>query len=184
VYVVNIIDTYLRANDEDIDAGIHWYDSTRALALEWANGDLWKGAGIIAAYSPQTPWWRTKELARISLQNGIAEPGHMFSNKAQAILDGAPVLPTLNGPKITAFASAIADPDSQLVTVDVHAYSIAMGKRFTNPKFGIRVYRAIADAYRECAELAGHSPSQFQAITWVNWRRRHPHKAARQEAYA
>lgn len=177
-YALNIMDTLTRASDNEVVEGLHWYDKTRELANEWADGDIWKGAGVIAAYSPLTPWWRNLQLAKDSLLTGIANPKSLGSNvrKAQAILDGAPVLPTLNGPKLTAFASAIADPDSRLVTVDQHAYSVAMGEHFftRNAKFGVRVYRDIAQAYTECADFVGIAPYQLQAITWVTWRNAHP----------
>jgi hypothetical protein len=183
VYKVNIIDTYLRATEDEIAEGISWYDDTRALAIEWANGDVWKGAGVIAAYSPNTDWDRNLELAKDSLLTGVARTDALGMNvrKAQAILDGNEPLAVLNGPKTTAFASAIANPNSPLVTVDSHAYSIAIGKwtPTSKAKFGIRVYRSISEAYVECAELTGYSVSQFQAITWVSWRNRHPRKGRR-----
>lgn len=181
-YLTNIIACFLRATDTDIDDGTHWYDNVRALATQWADGDTWKGAGVIAAYSVNTPWWRNLELAKSSLELGFARADTLTDNalKAQLIIDGAPVLPTLHGPKITAFASAIADPNSSIATVDSHAYSIAKNRHYTTKeaKFGIRTYREIAAAYSEAAELAGYSVSQLQAITWVSWRKRHPNKAA------
>lgn len=177
-YITNIIDCYLRASDDEITQGASWYDDARAMATEWAGGDVWKGAGVIAAYSPLTPWERNLELAKDTLLTGTARTDSLSINvnKARAILAGAPVLPTLGGPKTTAFASAIADPDSSLVTIDSHAYSIAMGYWMptSKAKFGIRTYRKIASAYTETAQLAGYSVSQFQAITWVAWRNRHP----------
>jgi len=178
-YVTNIMDTYLRLTEAEIEEGMHWYDNTRALATEWANGDVWKGAGVIAAYSPATDWPRNLELAKSSLELGFARTDALGMNalKAQRILDGEPVLPVLNGPKTTAFASAIADPDSDLVTIDSHAYSIAVG--YWVPTSGVphlrkRRYASFADAYTEAAGLAGYHVSQFQAMTWVGWKNRHP----------
>lgn len=182
-YARNIRRVLDMANATEIIDGMHWYDNARELATEWANGNVWKGAGVIAAYSPMTPWWRNLELAQESLTTGRASTGSLKLNvrKAQAILDGAPVLPTLNGPKLQSFASAIADPNTDMVTVDQHAYSIAMGKHFTtkNAKFGIRVYREIAQAYRDVAADTTYTPIQVQAITWVVWRNLNWHGTAR-----
>lgn len=182
-YVLNIINAYLMATDAEYDEGVNWYPHKRDLALEWANGDLWRGAGVIAAYSPLTPWWRNMELARDSLITGIARTDTITQSwtKAQAILDGAPVLETLRGPKLTAFATAIVDPATDLITVDSHAYSIAMGKHFftRQVKMNMGTYRAIANAYIEAADYAGIDGTAMQAITWGSWRNRNFNKAAR-----
>ena len=182
-YALNIQRVLDMATPAEIIEGMHWYDNTRNIALDIANGDIWKGAGMLAAYSTMTPWYRTIQLATDSLKNGKANPKSIGMNvrKAQAILDGADVLSTLNGPKLTAFASAIADPNTDLVTVDQHSYSVAMGKHHTTQtaKFGIRVYRAIAQAYRDVAAGTSYTPIQVQAITWVVWRNRNWHGAAR-----
>lgn len=182
MYLTNIMHSYLSATDDDIKRGIVWYDNTRALATQWANGDVWKGAGVIAAYSPMTPWWRNLELAEESLLTGKANPKSTKTNvdKATRILAGEDVLTVLKGPKLKAFASAIADPNTNMVTVDQHIYSVAMGRHFTTKtaKFGIRVYRAIAADMTEAAQLAGMPISEFQAALWVYWRRTHPNKGA------
>ena len=183
--VTNIISVYLSLTDSEISEGVHWYDSARDLAKEWSGGDVWKGAGVIAAYSPMTPWWRNMELAKDSLLTGVARTDSLTMNvsKAQRILDGEDVLSVLNGPKLKAFASAIADPDTDLITIDSHAHSIAIGRHlFTQQsKLGVRTRREIVDAYREAAELAGYHVSAFQAMTWVGWRNRHYNKAARKD---
>ena len=182
-YVTNIIDTYLRLTDDEISQGIHWYDRARELAIEWANGDVWKGAGVIAAYSPLTPWWRNMELAESTLTTGAVRIDTLKMNamKASRIMDGEDPLTVLNGPKLRAFASAIADPNTDLITIDSHAHSIAIGRHlFTQQsKLGVKSRREIVAAYAEAAELAGYHVSAFQAMTWVGWRNRHVNKAAR-----
>lgn len=182
-YTTNIISVYLSLTEDEIQQGIHWYDNARALATEWANGDVWLGAGVIAAYSPMTPWWRNMELAESTLRTGAIRFDTLRMNaiKASRIMDGENPIKVLNGPKLTAFASAIADPNTDLITIDSHAHSIAIGRHlFTQQsKLGIRTRREIIEAYREAADLAGYGVSAFQAMTWVGWRNRHLNKAAR-----
>lgn len=182
-YVTNIIDTYLRLSPSEIDDGMHWYDYARDKAIEWSGGDVWKGAGVIAAYSPLTPWWRNMELARETLLTNEPRTDAMALSieKVCRILMGEDVLTVLNGPKLKAFASAIADPDTDLITIDSHAYSIAMGRHHFSQqaRMGARTRREITAAYMEAAELAGIHVSAFQAMTWVGWRNRHVNKAAR-----
>lgn len=179
-YADNILQVYNLATSDEVNEGLNWYNDARNKAIEWSNGDVWKGAGVIAAYSPVTDWDRNLELAKSSLLTGIARTDTLQMNvrKARAILNGANVLETLKGPKTTAFASAIADPNTDLIAVDSHAYSIAMGEHFytSQAKFPIRIYRAIAQAYRDVAQHVGERPIDLQAITWVSWRNAHPRK--------
>ncbi len=172
--VTNILSVYLSATDEQHAEGMTWYDDAHALALSLSPGDVWRGAGVIAAFSPMCPWNRNVALAVSAFESGIAT-GHTVANcrSAQAILDGTPTLEVLKGDKTRAFASAIADPaGSTIATIDRHAHDVAMGRQFTDSerKIGKRVFRTLSDAYVEAADLAGISVAQIQAITWVAWR--------------
>jgi hypothetical protein len=178
VYQTNIVSVYLGAHPAEVYSGMHWYDDTHKLAAELSPGDVWRGAGVIAAYSPLTPWWRNKELAIDSLTTGIANPKSLGNSVriAQRILDGEHPLDVIKGDKTRAFCAAIADPlTADIATVDSHAYSIAMGYHIPRKKavFGKRVYREIAAAYSDVADMVGISTAQIQAITWVSWRNTH-----------
>lgn len=176
-FVDNIVLTYLSATEDEHAQGMAWYDEAHNIAAELSPGDVWRGAGVIAAYSPLTPWWRNLELAIDSLNSGIANPKSLGNSvkAAQRILDGEPVLDVLKGDKTRAFAAAIADPvNSTIATIDRHAFDIAHNRIHVDSerRIGKRVFRAMSDAYVETAELAGISVAQIQAITWVAWRRR------------
>lgn len=178
-YVTNIVHTYLQGTPEEIAEGAHWYDKQNALCRELCPDNVWRAAGVIAAYSPLTPWWRNRELAIDSLITGIARNDSLGMNvrAAQRILDGEHTLDVLKGDKVRAFASAIADPDnSTIATIDRHAHDIAMGRVFDNHtrKIGKRVFRTLSDAYCDAADMLGHSVAQTQAIVWVIWRNRLP----------
>lgn len=180
----NIAAVYAAATSAQHDAGIGWYNRAHELAWELSPSDVWRGAGIIAAFSPLTPWWRNEELARASAFSGIARRDTLSNsaNNAQRIIDGEHPLEVLKGDKTSAFCENIAlDGFSDAVTVDVHAFSIAMGEPIPSSKLkmGKVLYREIAQAYRDVANEAGLMPTQMQAITWVTWRDRYPKKAAR-----
>lgn len=175
IYVRNILHIYTTGPDDLREAGLTWYDETHADALEWAAGDAWKGAGVIAAYSPLTPWDRNKELARTSLFWGGARTESLGNSvrAAQRIIDGEHTLDVLKGDKVRAFAAAIADPaNSKIATIDRHAHDIAIGYQCTdnNRKIGKRLFRAMSDAYVTAAEMAGIGVPQMQAATWCIWR--------------
>ena len=172
-YVENIIACYEMGSFDQIRTGATWYDDAHNLAVEIA-GDPWRGAGVIAAFSPVTPWWRTEKIAREAFVTGIAT-GHTKTMNAQAqrILDGEFALDVLKGDKVRAFASAIADPHgSKIATIDRHAHDIAMGMVYTDKerKIGRRVFRELSEAYNIAAGHLGFSVAQTQAITWVIWR--------------
>lgn len=171
----NVLLCYSRGTIEQIRTGAAWYDEAHALAYDLSGGDVWKGAGVIAAYSPLTPWWRNIELATDSLRTGVARTDSLGTSvrAAQRILSGEHTLDVLNGDKVRAFASAIADPHgSTIATIDRHAHDIAMGRVYDNNtrKIGKRVFRELAHAYTIAASEIGLSVAQVQAITWVIWR--------------
>lgn len=172
--VANVLSVYDRATDEAYAAGIHWYDRAHALALELTPGDIWKGAGILAAFSPQKKWKQNVKLARSAVETGNAHGSTMlFNGWAQRILDGEHTLDVLKSPKVRAFAQTIATGNSDWAVIDVHAQDIHYGRRRTEKqrpsisKAGR--YMRISDAFIEASNLAGIPVAHMQAITWVQW---------------
>lgn len=171
-YVFNILRTYARATDADIANGVSWYPTAHGIA-SGLHSDPLVAAGVLAMFSPRTPWARNLQLAQTLFETGIA-PGHMFSDYAQRIHDGEPVLSVLKGDKTRAFAQTIANAGKHDVTViDGHAYDIADGKVWgkNRPNIGKQVYRAMDEAYHIAADITLFSHSEIQAITWVSHRR-------------
>lgn len=106
----------------------------------------------------------------------------------------------LNGHKVRSFYNNIAGPRNRYddVTVDSHAFSVAMGRKYSSgsteykyfsgsgaKKRGwapigsdtlgvVGLYSAYADSYRRVAAKYGLTGRQMQAITWVQWRRDNP----------
>ena len=176
--VTNIVHWFLSATDSEIADGTEWYREAHALALELSPGDVWRGAGVLAAFSPRSSWTQNVRKARQAFEAGTAI-GHTpnlhtgaMCRAAERILQGEHTLDVLKGDKTRAFASAIADPDnSTIATIDRHAYNIAMGTLDPDPKINKGTFRTLSDAYVEAAELCGVSVAQIQAITWVAFRR-------------
>jgi hypothetical protein len=182
----NILRVYRRATPTQVQKGLDWYPSAHNLAHVIGRGDVWKGAGLISAFSPQTPWWRNQELAITSAQSGIARTDTLgnSSRSAQRILDGEHPLDVLGGRKTRAFCANIAlNTDSDDVTIDVHAFSIAHGVPIPSRqmRLGKRLYAELSDCYTRAAKREDILPLQMQAITWVVWREMFPNKAANRE---
>lgn len=171
-YALNVLNTYIAASDDEVTAGMTWYDDANALALELSPDNVWRGAGVIAAFSPRVKWDQNIVLARRAFKNGVAS-GHTnaMCNIANRILNGEHPLDVMKGEKTRAFTAAIADPaNSTIATIDRHAYNIATGESVSEPKIGKRLYRELAAAYTDAANYVGISTPQIQAITWVKYR--------------
>lgn len=175
--VQNILRTFDRATPAQYAEGMDWYADTNALAVEIASGDVWKGAGVLSAFSPKCRWPRNVMLARNAFITGIATGStSLFNSQAQRIMDGAHPLDVFAGPKQRAFCVAIADPENAMIaTIDRHAFDIAMGRIHPENERNItrKVFRELSDAYVSAAEYACVSVAQMQAITWVAWREMH-----------
>lgn len=175
-YADNILSVYARATEHEREHGTDWYRDAQELAREMADGDVWKGAGVIAAFSPMQRWDINVRNAQNAFSTGIAT-GHTkaMCAIAQRILDGEYAMDVLKGDKTRAFCAAIATGgESDIATIDRHAHDIAVNSLdFTDNtrKIGKRLYREMANAYAIAAESVGISVNAMQAITWVVWRR-------------
>jgi hypothetical protein len=173
-YAENIVECFYRATDSEYAEGMSWYNDTHDIALSLTPDNVWRGAGVIAAFSPQQNWEQNLAFATRACKTGIAT-GHttMMCGQAQRILDGEHPLDVLGGMKVRAFAAAIAtNGQSDIATIDRHAHDIAMGRVFTQKerKIGKRLFRVMSEHYRQAAMEIGIATAQMQATTWVVWR--------------
>lgn len=176
-YAENIVAVFNQATETEYREGMEWYSDQYRHALNLSPSDVWRGAGIIAVYSPNNQWERNIEMATESLITGHARTDY-FPNqvaKAQRILDGEYALDVLTGQKERAFCAAIAtNGESDIATIDRHAHDIAMGKVFKDSerKIGKRLFTTMVMHYQQAALEVGIATAQIQAVTWVSWRNR------------
>lgn len=181
-YTQNILATFDRATDADVQAGMYWYNEANALAWELDHVMPRRAAGVIAALSPRLRWDKNALYARLAYDlkgydiNEVSNYIPALGNsriKALKMVNGAMPEDVLGkGLKTNAFYDNILNPlTSERVTVDKHAFNIANGER-TGYDVTItdKVYREIESAYVSAAHIAGIAPLQMQAITWVAWR--------------
>lgn len=188
----NIIDVYHSASDAE--KRWNWYKEANAFAAYLAEAydfSVPAASGIISALSPQNKWERNMRDAEavcgsiaMGLKVAYVSVATYNANKFKAadiayeFRNGTAdeIAPIFKGPKTEAFFRNIADPeDPYTVTVDFHAYSIAVGFRYTSkslPSMGKGDYNKVANAYRSAAAILGVKPNQVQAVTWVAWRNR------------
>lgn len=185
-YVDNILSTLDRATDDDVTSGMYWYVSANALTWSLDHVSPVRAAGVIAALSPRLSWTKNMEYAGIAYDlKGYGITPEILSyiptlnnsrTKALKMVNGAHPRDVLgNGPKTNAFFDNIANPyTSRRVTVDKHAFDIAMNARTGyNNVITNKMYAILENAYVEAAYVADLMPLQVQAITWVAWRNIH-----------
>lgn len=175
--VANVLAVYRSATDAQLAEGIHWYEEAHTAALVVGQGDVERGAGIIAALSPQTTWSLNQRYANQTVTDGVATGNTPANNdKATRILKGEAPLDVLGGNKVRNFYLNIMTPSDPNggVTVDRHAFDIAVGRVTDDETRGLLNrkggYDAFADVYHEAARIAGVGSPQMQAVTWVVWR--------------
>lgn len=178
-YAVNIMNVYKSALFCERMNGEGWYARARDLALELSPGDVWRGAGVLAAFSPLKTWGEGKgeniTLARQAFATGKAT-GHFGSQcaKAQRIMAGEDPLDVLGGKKTLSFCVAIATAGrGEVATIDGHAYDAAMGMShmWETRRINKGDFDAMAAAYAEVADYLGLAVNDLQAIVWVAWKR-------------
>jgi hypothetical protein len=193
-HVGNIISKYRKASPEFLKGGHEWYGRAHEEASKVGGGDVRRGAGIIAALSPLSDWDRNvreaQELKRTGTVKGALLPANV--EKARRIHEGEDPEDVLGGHKVTNFFHNIHDPSSpHAVTIDRHAYDIAMGRPFIGQGKGKKAeeprqtgtmsqdlglsslgrYKHFVRAYQHAAgELEVPLPHQVQATTWVTHR--------------
>lgn len=192
VHSDHIVAHWDRATPEEREQGKRWYGDAHIVAKAIAHGDAHKGAGVLAAYSPQTAWPVNMFNAARSLHTGqaLGGPGSgvfatgSMKGQAQRIIDGEHHQDVLKGPKIQDFAHLIehggdADPEHPRAVIDRHAMSVAAGKRFGShdlehaPLGNRHYYGHVVAAYHEAARRISASegepvePHQVQATTWL-----------------
>jgi len=189
-HVENIIRKSEAATPADRKHGEMWYREAHIQSFAVGQGNVERGAGIIAALSPRAPWDDNIAAARRLAQTGESWEKHTLhaqdkgqvavqNAKALRILAGEHPLEVLGGMKERSFYHNILDPENpEHITIDKHAHDIAMGipqgVRRTIPELGLGAkgrYQHFSDAYRAAADASGFViPNVLQATTWVTHR--------------
>lgn len=175
-YVANIIAAWHNSTESDRERGRCWYPVAHDIAEEIGDGDVRKGAGVLAALSPQKSWDANVALATDAC-NGNAH-GHIADalRKVGEILAGSDPVDVLpQHAKTWHFYRNILDPtDPDPITIDRHAHDIAVGEVYGSANRGLNNatrYATLAHAYREAARRLNVLPNVLQATTWVAHRR-------------
>ena len=122
------------------------------------------GAAVIAAYSPQATW---ADNLRRAYKYGAGEwtGGILASPKlmADVVTRG---IDALTGPKVNAFARAIAGDDDAVV-IDLW---MARAARLERDSVTAAQYRLLSAAVRKVAAQEGLTPRTCQALIWIRQR--------------
>lgn len=183
----NITAVFRSADADLIAEGIAWYENARLVAEALAAKNavpVHVAAGVLAALSPLNSWGNNVNLAaRMLASGGTLDRGYLSANLAKArriMAEGN--LSALGGLKVNNFYLSIISGGAEGVTIDRHAYCIAVNDRsVTNkiPSLTPKRYAEIVERYQRAALILSReygmplSPAVVQAVTWVVWRRRY-----------
>jgi len=176
--VNNILAVYNRSNESFAN---DWYKEANEYAWHLAvMNDVPHSVacGVLAALSPIKTWEQNKLIANVFLATGKCKHTKLFEGKAKAIVaigdNPEQIADILHGRKITAFFLNILNPEcSNVLTIDRHALSIALGYSVTDGQYrGITAtqYAFMVSAYTLAAKKAKISPIMMQSTTWQAWR--------------
>lgn len=170
---LRILDTLDAATDEEWQAGLGWYAVAHQHALEVGKGDARKGAGIIAALSPQATWGKNLGMAYAHADGDSY--GAPFAHWADAISDGADPEATLGGRKVRSFYRNMLEPmRNGPITIDRHAFAIVTGihsDKLAKKLERVGVYQSVASHYRTVGRQTGYRGHEVQAVAWLAYRR-------------
>lgn len=163
--------TFKAENPTEYKEGLVWYPKAHDIASRIADGDITRGAGIIAALSPQKRWDQNVAIARDMFRTGSAGHTTVQVGKARRILEGEHPLDVLKGDKERSFFMNIHDPnDPNPVTIDRHAHDIAVNKIYGESDRGLDAagrYDTFAKAYRVATgELGLDVANRTQSAPW------------------
>jgi hypothetical protein len=175
--VANILASYGRTEGTWMrPAGETWYPAAREwtkeiLRLTGSDMDLDRATSIVAQLSENTSW--PMNMQRFIQYASGQKVGATGSNlgRVKAIAEADDPLSAVRGPKINNFVRSILGRFHDAVAVDRWAARIALGtgdKELAQKILGrAGAYESMADAYRTAAGQVGISPSELQAVTWV-----------------
>jgi hypothetical protein len=178
-YAENIMRVFESATESEYNEGMTWYNEQHDIALALSPDDVWRGAGVIAGYSPNNKWERNLMLATEVLTTGIVRTDYLpvMVPQIQRIMDGEHPLDVFRGQKVRAFTAAIAtNGESDIATIDRHAHDVCIGHVTEvgngKKKIAKSVFNTMVMHYQQAALEAGIKVAQMQAVTWVVWRNR------------
>jgi hypothetical protein len=201
----NIIKTFKASNKAERETGLNWYSDTRAfcnmLAARYGVTPA-VAVAVISALSPLNQWSRNKidaeNVLRAYTENEKRAGTRAYldieelaatvkactfgRNKMRAfqIIDEQDPSIVQTSRKTRAFHDNILNADSTEVTIDFHAFSIAVGYQYTassQPSVANTLYADVQQAYRNATKHLNRNRKskltayQLQAITWLAWRR-------------
>ena len=140
---------------------------------------------IVATLSPNSRWESNLEDSKNLLDAVTHRDGpssyddlkvttyHANKLKAWCIAETGDVS-YLRGLKVTAFYYNLMG-DAGRVTLDSHAFNAYLGARVVGAKrkkIGIQEHEGAVKAFEHAARHYGETPSAFQAIIWLVWKKR------------
>jgi len=186
--VRNITRVFRTADAYQIATAGQWYSDAYAIAdaLAVKHGlRVDTVVAVIAVLSPMNAWGNNINLsARVIEGKGTLTTGGLPANiaKANRLILGESPDAVIGGQKVKNFYLSILTRGEFGLTVDRHAYDIAVNTRHTDatrPGISKGLYATITAMYERAATILSKeygqtfTAGQTQAVTWTTWRGRY-----------
>ena len=169
--IVNAMELGNTAIEQHRPEGYSWYEVAKEQTAMFANAhDVSPevAALVLAGASRSCSVWSSFERSDIYLSTG----GVYFAGKyIDSLLERYRVsgkMGSATSPKVSAFCHNVLNGDSDVLTLDRHAFSLALGEKVdvVSDVVAAKVRRA----YHRVGVETGLQLSEIQSVSWIGWR--------------
>ncbi len=169
--VINALELGNTAIEQHRPEGYSWYEIAKEQTAEFGsahNVSPEVAALVLAGSSRSCSVWESFKRADIYLTTGSV---YFAGEYIDSLLERYRVsgkMGSATSPKVSAFTHNVLNGDSDTLTLDRHAYSLALGRKveWVNETLARKVRRVYHAVGRETGLLL----SEVQSISWIGWR--------------
>ena len=169
--IYNALELGNGAIDQHRPAGYSWYEIAKEQTALFANAHNVSpevAAIVLAGCSRSCAVWESFKRADIYLNTGTV---YFAGDYCDSLLERYRVcgkFGSVTSPKVSALCNNVLNGDSDILTLDRHAFSLALGGKVdtVNDTIASKVRRA----YHVVGRETGLPLSEVQSISWIGWR--------------
>ena len=152
-------------------AGYSWYETAKVQTKLFSDAmgtTPEVSALVLAGASRATSVWQSFVRSEIYLRTGTVYFAGDYIDSLLERYRTVGKFGSATSPKVSAFCKNILEGDSDTLTVDRHAISLAIGKKVAGAPD--TVLAKIRRAYHVVSRDTGLPQSETQSIAWIGWR--------------
>jgi hypothetical protein len=169
--IVNALELGNIAIEQHRPEGYSWYEIAKQQTAKFAsahNVSPEVAALVLAGASRSCAVWESFKRADIYLTTGSVYFAGAYIDSLLERYRVSGKMGSVTSPKVSAFTHNVLNGDSDVLTLDRHAFSLAVGEKVAtvSDTLAMKVRRAYHTVGRE----TGLALSEVQSIAWIGWR--------------